>query len=55
MTNKNIKNGIFPNSGVNEPLSAFTGDENFCLEYAESLAEGDLRPIVIKDYVEEKE
>lgn len=29
-------------------------DENFCLEYAESLVEGDIRPYVLKDYKKEK-
>ncbi len=37
------------------PLGGFTGDEEFYLEYAESLTAGDIRPIVIKDYVEEEE
>ena len=37
------------------PLGGFTGDEEFYLEYVESLTEGDIRPIVIKNYVEENE
>lgn len=36
-------------------LGGFTGDEDFYLEYAESLTVGDIRLLVIKNYVEEKE
>lgn len=34
------------------PLGGFTGDEEFYLEYVESLTEGDIRPIILKNYIE---
>lgn len=37
------------------PFGGFTDDENFCPEYGESLVEGDIRPLIIKDFNEENE
>ena len=34
------------------PLGGFSGDEDFYLEYVESLMEGDIRPIILKSYIE---
>ena len=36
------------------PLGGFSGDEDFYLDYVESLTEGDIRPIVLKDYNEDE-
>ncbi len=57
--NKNFPHDKYPQSAgsacsLGGFTGKFTGDEDFYLEYAESLAAGDLRPIVIKDYVEEE-
>lgn len=38
-----------------KPFGEFNNDENFCPEYGESLVEGDIRAIVIKDFDKEKE
>ncbi len=56
MTNKKSlpREKTLQNADYESVLEGFTGDEDLYLEYAESLTAGDIRPIVIKDYVEEK-
>lgn len=51
----NSKNKLnWENAASGLPLGGFSGDEDFYLEYVESLTEGDIRPIVIQDYKEEE-
>lgn len=38
-----------------KPLGGFNNEENFCPEYGESLVEGDIQAIVIKDFNKEDE
>ncbi len=52
------KKKLYCNKNLQNPISkgfqsGSQNDKEFCLEYAESLAEGDIRPIVIENYVEE--
>lgn len=56
MKNKNKdKEGFFGVYGEEKPSTdGFFGydpkADNFCLEYGESLAEGDLRPVILEDF-----
>lgn len=53
-----MKDKFFNGNSLSD--KAFNGNthlkqDNFCLDYAESLAEGDLRPILIENYEKEDE